>query len=190
MHREGPCVGAVCAFCQLNYFQFCPETDVFNMKVQIFIANQRENSSLVFGSLSSSLPLQWFYNYYWLNCPFQYLIPMYFADQGRCFSQTLISVFYRYLLSICSLPAEQSLIIEVSCIKWMRVTLLEMSSVEWRESRALRHCQWNLSYKTFCTSFFCCISQSLENVWLYIFSSGVCMLSFQIATLLWMHSNT
>lgn len=46
------------------YFQFCSETYVFNMKVQIFIANQHENSSSVFGSLNSSLALQWFYNYY------------------------------------------------------------------------------------------------------------------------------
>jgi len=47
----------------LSIFSFA-ETGVFNMKVQIFITNQHENSSSVFGSLNSSLVLQWFYNYY------------------------------------------------------------------------------------------------------------------------------
>lgn len=46
------------------YFQFCLRTDVFNMKVQIFITNRHENSGSVLGSESSTLVLKWVYNYY------------------------------------------------------------------------------------------------------------------------------
>lgn len=140
------------------YFQFCSETDVFNMKVQIFITNRHENSRSVFGSLNPSLALQWFYNYYWLNCPFQYLIPLYFADQGRCFSHPLISdAFYRYLLSfLYSLLACRTIFDYRSFMHKMneRVTLLETGSVERRENRALRHWKWNLVTRPFAPAYF------------------------------------
>lgn len=134
-------MGTVCTAAGLTKyppcFQFWSETDVFNMMVQIFITNQHENSSSVFGLLNSSLVLQWFYNYYWLNCPFQYLIPLYFADQGRCFSHALISdAFYRYLLSfLYCLLVSRTVVDYRSFMHKMneRVALLEMDSVQWKE---------------------------------------------------------